>query len=654
MILSHLFSWTSQLGGILFRASVGGGLCALLVWAVCKTFPRLPAYVRCLLWWGVCLRFLVGLTGWVPLGLPILPTLAREAPVKFLILDQRQAPRRAAVREQTAGGRQQDPMAELPILRFRSAVAGSSAPGISRWSGTTLRAAWPSVLALLTALYLGGLAVQIARVATQWKAIRRFLAQSFELTDPEVLEAVWEQASAIDLQPPAVLVSPSVTSPQTVGIRRPAIILPANPVPFSRLELSMAIGHELAHIRRRDLLWGWIATSASRLFFFHPAAVLAAREYGLAREAACDAEVLGRLSLSPRAYGSFLLKLTATSSPCGMAALSAAPIAETLKRRLAMLHTSSQAASGKRRLAPVLAVAALLPIDFVARPLAPIVDVAAAPSRAEQRASEGLSAPTVASQKSVSTPAPAAPRTVAKKPVLGPKRLMAVAAGIDTAGEPVVFIHQGQTMVNGSGGVDIEDVKAANAFSRTSGGGDLLWFRFHGKDYYTHDVTAIQSVAEIYAPMEELGRQQGEAGRRQGALGKEQGQLGSRQGDLDAQQGELERRLGELEARIGRREAELSVQNANGGSSGKDEHLEKLRDEAKKRRQEIRERASLQRDRSSLLVEQQQVLGEQQKVLGELQRELGRQQREANETAEKKVHVLIAKIVASGVAQPMP
>jgi hypothetical protein len=37
-------------------------------------------------------------------------------------------------------------------------------------------------------------------------------------------------------------------------------------------ESSMALAHELAHLRRGDLWLGWLPAIAQRLFFFHPLA----------------------------------------------------------------------------------------------------------------------------------------------------------------------------------------------------------------------------------------------------------------------------------------------------------------------------------------------------------------------------------------------
>ena len=74
----------------------------------------------------------------------------------------------------------------------------------------------------------------------------------------------------------------------------------------------MALAHELMHVRRRDVLLGCIPALAERLYFFHPLARLAAREYVIAREAACDAAVVRALDVPADDYGRLLLRLGVT------------------------------------------------------------------------------------------------------------------------------------------------------------------------------------------------------------------------------------------------------------------------------------------------------------------------------------------------------
>jgi len=78
----------------------------------------------------------------------------------------------------------------------------------------------------------------------------------------------------------------------------------------------MALAHEMAHVARGDLWLGLVPSLARRVFFFHPAAWIAEREYAIAREAACDDAVLGHRGADAFAYGRLLLRL-ATPRGCG-------------------------------------------------------------------------------------------------------------------------------------------------------------------------------------------------------------------------------------------------------------------------------------------------------------------------------------------------
>ncbi len=105
---------------------------------------------------------------------------------------------------------------------------------------------------------------------------------------------------------PMLLAHPSA-GPLLLGITHPVIIVPEAMLIGDGEELRLALAHELAHVRRRDILWGWLPALAS-FFFFHPLLYPARRECRLAQEIACDAEALSRTDASPRDYGAMLLK----------------------------------------------------------------------------------------------------------------------------------------------------------------------------------------------------------------------------------------------------------------------------------------------------------------------------------------------------------
>ena len=88
------------------------------------------------------------------------------------------------------------------------------------------------------------------------------------------------------------------------GPREPVVLIPRSGLErLTPAEVSMTLCHELVHLRRNDLWLGWVPALAHRIFFFHPLAALAAREYAIAREAACDAEVLRSWGRRPRPTG---------------------------------------------------------------------------------------------------------------------------------------------------------------------------------------------------------------------------------------------------------------------------------------------------------------------------------------------------------------
>ena len=181
---------------------------------------------------------------------------------------------------------------------------------------------------------------------------------------------------------PALRTTPRVASPQAVGLLRPTILLPPAALAAPREELTMVLCHELVHLRRRDPWLAWVPLLARRLFFFHPLAALAQREFVLAREAACDAEVLRLLGTAPRAYGRLLLRWGVAPRETGLAAAGASPSVQDLKRRLQMLDTtdSTRRSSPWWWLAAATLVLGLVPVTIVAQaPPAPPAEAPSAP-----------------------------------------------------------------------------------------------------------------------------------------------------------------------------------------------------------------------------------------------------------------------------------
>ncbi|HRC85246.1 MAG TPA: hypothetical protein PK413_06540, partial [Thermoanaerobaculia bacterium] len=78
-MIPALLDSSSALLSALLRASLEGAVLALLVAALCRLAPGLPARLRCWLWWLVGLKLLVGLAGIAPVRLAVLPAPERGA-----------------------------------------------------------------------------------------------------------------------------------------------------------------------------------------------------------------------------------------------------------------------------------------------------------------------------------------------------------------------------------------------------------------------------------------------------------------------------------------------------------------------------------------------------------------------------------------------
>lgn len=106
--------------------------------------------------------------------------------------------------------------------------------------------------------------------------------------------------------------SQSVAVPVTVGARRPRIIVPEGLLAEADADVwAAAVGHELAHIRRRDYICNLLYELLQLPLAFHPAVALVRRRISETRELACDELVTERL-LGAHAYARSLMQLASS------------------------------------------------------------------------------------------------------------------------------------------------------------------------------------------------------------------------------------------------------------------------------------------------------------------------------------------------------
>jgi bla regulator protein blaR1 len=125
-----------------------------------------------------------------------------------------------------------------------------------------------------------------------------------------------------------------VQSPLAFGVVEKTVLLPADFADrYDALEQRFAIGHELMHHRRGDLMANVAALIMLSVQWFNPLAHFAFRAFRADQEAACDASVLEHASDRERhAYGTALVKSALGHAPLVACRISGAA---RVKQRLA-------------------------------------------------------------------------------------------------------------------------------------------------------------------------------------------------------------------------------------------------------------------------------------------------------------------------------
>jgi len=263
--------------GWLFKAT------ALLILALATTslLRRASAGTRHVVWLSTLAGILAlpAVSAWTPLRLAVvpsrlLPALPQTAPVaqNATVLT---APQTAKVEVQvlpSAGG-----TAVMPNVVTRTPSVVTRLP---LWA--TLLAIWGGVvLSLLGWLSFGALSV------------RRIVRTGRTLAERAWTDPLCEIADRLDLdQVPRLVSSSLVEMPFACGVMEPTIVLPASAEQWSDSRRRAVLFHELAHVKRHDLVGHTLGRLACALYWFHPLVWTAARRLRAESERACDDLVL--------------------------------------------------------------------------------------------------------------------------------------------------------------------------------------------------------------------------------------------------------------------------------------------------------------------------------------------------------------------------
>lgn len=161
-------------------------------------------------------------------------------------------------------------------------------------------------------LWLTGAATLAVYLLWTHRRLFRQVAACRPLVDVLVLNLLEDCKQEMGVLVPVTLVeTPNVGSPALFGFIRPRLLLPVGLTQsFSLEELRHIFRHELGHIKRHDILMGWLVTGLQIVHWFNPLVWLAFHRMRADRELACDALALSYAPDGENArYGNTIIKL---------------------------------------------------------------------------------------------------------------------------------------------------------------------------------------------------------------------------------------------------------------------------------------------------------------------------------------------------------
>jgi beta-lactamase regulating signal transducer with metallopeptidase domain len=158
------------------------------------------------------------------------------------------------------------------------------------------------LLASIYALFVCGRSVRLVRFWRRQQKLRQ------SVTDAPEIDAIAQRCrSLLKTGEVSTGISKQARVPSTIGALRPLIVLPDTfCAGADEAKLLSVVGHEMAHVKRRDFLSNLICELVALPISFHPLTFLIKRQIDRTRELACD-ELVTTNVLAPNLYARSLL-----------------------------------------------------------------------------------------------------------------------------------------------------------------------------------------------------------------------------------------------------------------------------------------------------------------------------------------------------------
>ena len=263
------------LGMLLAKAT----LLLLVAFGAATLLQRAAAGARHLVWVAIlgAVLLLPALSAWSPLRLAILPSALQSPAPQQLGATPVQRPDDGA----NAPGTTDDASPASPTAKLSVPASGTERVDAASFSPSP----WQVALGVwaVVALALGGW------LAFGFASVRRIVRRGTSLDGRAWTAPLYEIADRLGIErTPRIVRSDEVKMPFAAGLLRPTIVLPAECEQWDDDRRGAVLMHELAHIRRRDLLGHTLGRITCALYWFHPLVWSATRRLRIESERACD------------------------------------------------------------------------------------------------------------------------------------------------------------------------------------------------------------------------------------------------------------------------------------------------------------------------------------------------------------------------------
>jgi beta-lactamase regulating signal transducer with metallopeptidase domain len=214
----------------------------------------------------------------------------------------------ASTETQAPRGMQQSAIAAAPDVAPPAMTRDSATSALSS-GAPTQSAAKPFDLTLAAMLLWALGATMILAYAISGAIGAWWIRRSATIVEAAWVDDAQTLAEVFEIPGPIVVAeSAAITMPIVCGVWRPSIVVPADAAQWSDERRRVVVLHELAHIKRRDLLTQSMAQLVCAAYWFNPIVWLAARRMRAERERACDDFVLAAGEKGPD-YAAHLLDI---------------------------------------------------------------------------------------------------------------------------------------------------------------------------------------------------------------------------------------------------------------------------------------------------------------------------------------------------------